>query len=212
MNKSPPSMTESCAGPAAAGRTAPASIAAAASGPKADRMTDHAAAGAARIAAVLGEGRFLLDNGRCAEQALCCLLTPQQEDLVCVVEAGTAVFVSAVLRRPGGEAPLAVELHVPGAASVHLRQSRVEVEAFDGIALRAAREIELTAAVGAVRISARDLLATAIESAVTSAGCHLVRAGEYLLDASRLLRLRGGHTQITADGDMRVDGERITMG
>lgn len=164
----------------------------------------------ARVAAEIGEGRYLLADGRCARQALSCLLVPQAGDQVLLAECGAdeRYVLHVLAREPAGEA----RLSVPGAASLAIHQGRVEICAVELAALRSLRDVELTAAAGTLCLNARNLFSTVTDSIVESARHYVGRVGHYFLEAKALLRLHGAQALITAEKEVKVDAERISMG
>jgi len=164
----------------------------------------------ARVALNLGDDRHLLDNGRQARRATSCLLEAQAGDrvLVAAFSDGTTYLMHVLERVTGDEAALSV----PGAQTLSLRQSRIEAHAPEGIALRSLREVELTAATGTVSINASNVFLTVGESLVQQARQYVGKFANYLLEAQQLLRLHGRDALITAERDVKVDAERISMG
>ncbi len=164
----------------------------------------------ARIIVALDRHAFLLDDGRAAHQALSCLIRPEVGDHVLVATCrNDTSYVLHVLHRTE---PNLVQLSVPGARELRIEQPRIRLEASDAIALHALTDVEITAATGALSLNTRNLFATVQESLVQSVGQFVGRAGHYLLEVSQLLRMHGQQAIVTADEDVKVDGERISMG
>jgi len=80
------------------------------------------------------------------------------------------------------------------------------------LALRSLGDVELTAATGTVALQGRNIFATAADSLVQQSGHWIARMGHALLEAGELLRLHGKQALLTADKDIKVDAERISMG
>lgn len=161
-----------------------------------------------------------------ARRAASCLLEPAPGDAVLAADVGGRIYVLAVLDRPGGGEAV---LSVAGAIAATLAQ--------DSLALRCG---ELTVDVGkatlrsrAAQVASRTLSAVAERLDVvartlrrtadhefshakaatrTVEGPEAVTAGELLLEARTALAQRGGIVLIDAREDVRVNGERITMG
>lgn len=166
----------------------------------------------AQIAMPLAEGCFQLTDGRCARQAASCLLQPAAGDGVLLLEGRSGLYVLAVLVRKSAAEPAVACLGVPGAASLCITQTRLELRADAAIALRCHGEVELTSAQAAISLQGQHLLASVGDSVVLSAR-HLVAHTEHCsVQASALLRLHGGQALITARGDMKLDAERISLG
>lgn len=164
----------------------------------------------ATIAVELADGNYLLDDGRVARQALSCIVQPAQGDRVLV--AGCRQndnYIVHLLARPETEAAL---LQVPGARQLTISQPRIALHATEQAALRSLGDIEVTAAGGNLTLTARNLFSTMTESVVESARHYIGNVGQYLLDVKQMLRLHGKQTSITAENDVKVDAERISMG
>ncbi|WP_338847060.1 DUF3540 domain-containing protein [Massilia sp. W12] len=164
----------------------------------------------ARIAVVLQGQGFMLDDGRVARQALSCLVTPEVGDHV-LTAAGhdNPPYILHVLARQN---PQHVALSVPGAGKVSLQQDTIELQAQQAIALQALRDIEISAATGVLQLNACNLFSTVHESVVQHMRHYVGRAQHFLLEAEQLLRLHGEQTLITAEQDIKVDSERISLG
>ncbi|WP_414445194.1 DUF3540 domain-containing protein [Burkholderia sp. 22PA0099] len=164
----------------------------------------------ARIIVALDQHAFLLDDGRAAHQALSCLIRPEVGDHVLVATCRNATsYVLHILHR---SEPHLVQLSVPGARELRIEQPRIGLAASDAITVQALTDVEISAATGALSLNARNLFTTVQESLVQSVGQFVGRAGHYLLEVSRVLRLHGQQAVVTADEDVKVDGERISMG
>lgn len=164
----------------------------------------------ARIAGALGNDSFLLSDGRLARQAMSCLITPEGGDRVLTIATGDGShFVLHVLERSGDEV---AELHVPGAERLRVRQPQIALDAADGITLRARNDIEVSAATGTLALNARNLFATVHDSLIQNVRHFVGKADQYLLDVKQLLKMHAQHTLITAEQDVKVDGERISVG
>jgi hypothetical protein len=164
----------------------------------------------ASIAVELDDARYLLDDGRLALQAASCLIRPAAGDrvLVAACRDGDNYIVHLLLRVRGGAACLSV----PGASRLAIQQDAIELAAVERIALRSLADVDVTAAGGVLSLNARNLFTTVTESLVQNVLHHVANVGHYLLEAKQMLRLHGRHATITADEDVKVDGERISMG
>jgi hypothetical protein len=162
------------------------------------------------VAVELGDSRYLLDDGRLAVQATSCLIRPAAGDrvLVAACKEGENYIVHLLGRTRDTDACLAV----PGIERLAIRQASIELAAGERIALRSLGDIEVTAAAGELSLTARNLFSTVADSLVENARHYVGSVGQYLLEAKQLLRLHGKHTTITADQDVKVDGERISVG
>lgn len=164
----------------------------------------------AQVAVVLDEHCCLLDDGRLARPAASCLLAPETGDIVLAVagRSGESYIVHLLKRSREDEA----ELHVPNAHRLTLRQSQIGLVASEDISLHALRDVEVTAATGTLSLAARNLFSTVHDTVVQSMRHYVGKAEQYLLDARQLLKLHGKQAIVTAEHDVKVDGERISVG
>jgi hypothetical protein len=162
-----------------------------------------------RIAVVFDDGDCLLGNGARATRAVSCLVEPHAGDRVLASAGadGRWHVLHILAREAGGTAQLSVQ----GADALALRQQRVSLHAVESLELACAGDASLTSA-RTLSINARTLFCTVAGTLVEQAAQYVGRMGQYLLDARELLRLHGQHALITAERDVKVDGERISMG
>ena len=167
--------------------------------------------GEARIGRSLGQAQWRLADGRLALQAVSCLLTPLPGDTVAVLQSASGLFVTHILVRPQPTAGRA-ELSVPGAELMAITQPAFELACTRQIALRCLGDVELTSASGSVSVNARDFLASVSETMVQSARHLVTRVEHGVMQASALLRLHGRQALVTAEEDIKLDAERISLG
>lgn len=153
----------------------------------------------ARIAQRLPQGACRLCDGRLARQALSCLVAPEAGDEVLVFEAAGGLHVLHVLRREGAQA----QLSAPGIERLTIAQPE--------LVLQGTRQLDL-ASHGTLCLSARDVLSHATESLVQGARHFVANAQHCVLQVSALLRLQGKQALITAEQDLKLDAERVTLG
>lgn len=164
----------------------------------------------AQIAVTLEHHCYLLNDGRLARQAVTCIITPQVGDRVLVAgcQDGTP-YVVHILQRNEMESAC---LSVPGVEKLGIEQSHISLHCTEQLALHSLRDIEITAATGVLALNARNLFTTVNETLVQNVRNYIGKASQYLLEVKQLLRLHGQQTLITAEKDVKVDGERISMG
>jgi hypothetical protein len=156
------------------------------------------------------DGRVMLDGGAAARVAVSCLLRPQSGDRVVLAELpGGPPFVIAILERPGTPS---AQLEVAGAQCLTLAAPRVTLTAVEAIEMSSLRDIEITAASGRFSINARHLAVTAVESFIQNARDCIANIGTYALQVRSLLRLHGQQAILTAERDMKIDAEQISVG
>ncbi len=176
---------------------------------KAPPRAAPAALSDARVAIVFDDGGCLLDNGARATRALSCLIEPRVGDRVLAAQTGDgACHLLHILEREDRER---AELSVPGADTLALRQSRIAVHAHDSLDLGSADTASLSA-LGTLSLNGGSLFASVRETLVAQAEHYVGRFGQYLLDVRALLRLHGKDALLTAERDVKVDAERISMG
>lgn len=159
-------------------------------------------------------------------RAVSCLVEPAVGDRILAVEDGDGVFVLAILERPSATSAM---LSVPNATTVTLAQDRLgfraEVLTVDaGTATLRSRQAQvvgrtLKAVADGLDVIVRTLRRTADQefsharnATRTVEGAETVKAGELLIEAKTALAQRAGIVLIDATEDVRINGERITMG
>lgn len=163
----------------------------------------------ARIAIVFDDGGCLLDTGLRVQRALSCLIEPKPGDRVLFAHGGNGLghLLHVLEREPGQQA----ELSVPGAVLLAVRQPQIAIHAGERLDLGSAGSASL-AAVQTLSLTGGNLFASVRESLVAQAEHYVGRFGQYLVDARALLRLHGKDALVTAERDVKVDAERISMG
>jgi hypothetical protein len=164
----------------------------------------------AYVSDVRHDATVILDDDSCAAVAASCLLQPQCGDRVMVagITDGDA-FVLAILER---DATRPANLEVPCAQSVTLSSRRLVLAAGECMEMQSMGDIEMTSAAGCLSINARHVTVTAMETLVQSARQYLANLDTCVVQALGLLRLHGQQAILTAEGDMKIDAERISVG
>jgi hypothetical protein len=164
----------------------------------------------AKIVVALEQHAYLLNDGRMAHQALSCLVRPEVGDHVLTATCqNDASYILHILHRTE---PKQVRLGVPGASEMRIEQARITLDAIENIALQSLADVEVSAATGVLSLNGRNLFTTVHESLVQSVGHFVGKAEHYLLEVRQLLRMHGQQAIVTAEQDVKVDGERISMG
>jgi hypothetical protein len=159
---------------------------------------------------VRDDATLMLSDGRCARVAASCLLQPECGDRVVLIElAGGEAFVQAILER---DAARPANLQVPGAPRVTLSARQLVLAASDSLQMRSLRDIDVAAAAGVLGLTAPHVTVTAVESIIQSTKQYLASIGTYALQVSGLLRLHGQQAIVTAQQDIKIDAERISVG
>ena len=173
-----------------------------------NRSTPHLSE--AIVHEVLEDNFWRLDDGRCAQQATSCLITPQAGDrvlLVCMAD-DSHYLLQVLTRKENSHATLAV----PGADRLSIQQRQVDVSASKGIALRAMENVEVTALRGPISLTARNIFTSAADSLVQTARSCIGQVDQFLITARQLMRLHSEQTIVTARQDAKIDAERISLG
>lgn len=196
--------------------------------PTAPPQTAQAAARTGQVVEV-SDGTVVLAVGArrlSGRRATSCLVEPAPGDLVLAIEAEGETYVLAVLDRTGGAEAV---LSVPGVSSATLNQDqlalRCETLSVDaGHATLRSRLAQvagqtLNAVAQRLDVVARTLRRTADHefshaktATRTVEGMESVTAGELMLEGRSVLAQRAGIVLVDAREDVRVNGERITMG
>jgi hypothetical protein len=172
--------------------------------------------GESQVSQALGRAQYRLSDGRLATQAASTLLTPRTGDTVALFHSVSGLFITHVLLRapdlPDAANAGHADLAVPGAQVLAIKQAGFEVSCTQKIALRCLGDVELTSAAGAVSVNAKNFLSTVSESMVQTAQ-HLVTQVEHcMVQASSMLRMHGRQALLTAEDDLKIDAERVSLG
>lgn len=165
---------------------------------------------AARVDATDGSDRAMLHDGTEARRAASCLLAPERGDRVLLWADGEGHrWVLAVLERHGTGA---AEVSIPDRGALAVRGDELHLLARRRMSLSSLRDLELNCVSGALSLRARNLFTAVRESLVESAGERVTRLGHWFVHARTYLRLHGCETSVTADRDVRIDGDRVNLG
>ena len=161
-----------------------------------------------------------------ARRAASCLLAPVPGDTVLVSSIDGTIYILAVLERANsGDATLSV----PKAETLRLRQKSIALEASDLSAnvQTATISVEKTNFIGSVLTGVAETLEMVARTIKRVAGHEISHAGTAVRtvdgveslkantiahDASDFLTLKSSATVIDATTDVRVNGERISLG
>lgn len=164
----------------------------------------------ARITDELADGAYRLSDGAAASQAVSCLLRPRTGDRVVVVKCADGdVYIFAILAR---DAKHAAEIGVPRAAELTVSAPQLTLRATETMRVESLRDIEVTAVTGDVSLTARNLLTTVADAVVENMREYIGKAATWSLAARSFLRLHSRQAFVTAEEDMKVDAERISLG
>jgi len=140
-----------------------------------------------------------IDHDYWARPATSLLLTPDIGDQVTFIEASGQYYISQILHRPDSKQPL--NFHAD--RDINWQATNFHLTAQENVELVSLNKVSMTCKHGV--LSMTDTLVAQAE--------HFVQKAAHLnISAKTLLRLHGKHQLITADEDVRIDGERINMG
>lgn len=164
----------------------------------------------ATVAVALTNNTYLLDDGRLVQQAVSCVVVPAVGDRVLTVTCrDNTSYIVHLLNRTRNEQAC---LSVPGVQELVIQQPQIALNATEQVAIRALRDVEITATTGVLSLNARNLFTTVTDSLVENVRHYIGNVEQYLLDVKQLLRLHAKQTSMTAEQDVKVDAERISMG
>jgi len=163
----------------------------------------------AEVVIDLGGGRFRLTDGKGARQAVSCLVGPAPGDRVLLfLGSDGARTIVHVLDRPGSTE---ARLSVPGAESLTLAAPNVSLQAGEQLTLASDQRMEIVAP-DLISLTARRLQLTVLDDLIQTARHVVSRCEHFVQEARGLLRMHGRQAIVTADEDVRVDAQRISMG
>lgn len=163
-----------------------------------------------KIVVSLDEHSFLLNDGRAARQALSCLIRPEVGDYVLAATCqDDKPYILHVLQRSSSQF---AQLSVPGVKELKISQEHLSLNAEKNIEINAMGDVDINATAGTLKVFSRNLFNSVSESLVQTTRHFIGQAEHYLLDVKQLLKLHGEQTIITAEQDIKVDAERISMG
>ena len=182
----------------------------------------------ARVASVIQEAILVDIAGQsyAARQAASCLLSPEVGDTVMCSLSQLGVHILHVLERDAGDS---ATLSAPGVQRLVLDQAAIDIRTQDlnATAARAQAHIDrfhlfsrlVSVVVGGLELVADRLkrvagheITSVTDSVRTVQNTDILRAGHILHEASEVMSVRSHMTVIEARGDVRVNGERISMG
>lgn len=171
---------------------------------------------AGNVSVVEENGNLLINGHIKAQRAASCLLVPETGDLVLywlentVQENGERqAWIISVLNSANTSAK---EIALPNHQDLKINANNVIVNASDSINLNAVKEININVALGKLNECARSMYQM-VQGSMIQLTKHLISKGEYLdFSAKKLLKSHAAQQLITAEKDVKIDGDRINMG
>lgn len=144
-----------------------------------------------------------------AERAFSCVVEPEIGDHVVYCEAAKKRYILSILQRT---VQSAMNLNGPENNEMILSSKRLSVISQTAVDIAARDEIALTSYAGTIMMTAQNLAESIADTVVRTVRNLIVKAVQISADAEQVCRVHGCHQIITADKDIRIDGERINMG
>lgn len=155
------------------------------------------------------QGRCQLDNGMAATISSGCLLQPEEGDHVLMYQSGEQCFITQVLQKKSTEL---ARLNVQGVKQLLVDQPEISLMAHDTARITAVKDIELSAISGNLHVQANNFFSSIRDTVVEQARHKISKAFTYALDVTGLTRIHSEQTVMTAEKDLKIDAERISMG
>ncbi|WDE08067.1 DUF3540 domain-containing protein [Thalassomonas viridans] len=140
-----------------------------------------------------------LDGEFYASCAISLLVKPELGDKVCFTQVEGCYYLIQILSRSHNHQELVLETP----KKVHWIAPRLRFTAFEQLELISLNKLALTG---------KDYVMSATSSMVLHAEHMIQQLGQLSLTAKGLLKQSAKHQVITAEKDVRIDGERINMG
>ena len=144
-----------------------------------------------------------------ATRAFSCLVEPECGDtILCFRPAGGDAVILAILSRDTNRA---AELSVRDSHALKISAENLHIQANKTLDLQGQEALNLMSA-GDVTMFGSNVVGNAIHSMLLFARHCITKAEHISLQAEKLLRSHAHHQLISADEDVKIDGERINMG
>lgn len=143
-----------------------------------------------------------------SQRAISCLVQPRTGDEVLYWQTAEDTFVLSILARQG---VASTSLSLPNNAPLCIQSSHLTLSGTEKVHIQSQQEIALSC-LSQISINAKNLFTTVVDSVVQLASHQINKADHIALCAKQLLRSHGRQQLISADTDVKIDGERINMG
>lgn len=175
-------------------------------------------------------GKYILVNGEQAVQAFSCLVVPEQGDTVLVCRVSerdqreakllpednmeTAaseldVVIISILSRVN---PIVQVLKTEGVNTLVLQAPTVRLLAKQRLQAVAGKAIELVSGAGGITQQAKNITLNAAGNLISVAKRCISKSEHCSVDAKDILTIKGGHSLIEAECEMRLNAKHINMG
>ena len=166
------------------------------------------------ISGVLKQGGYILQDGQRAMKSASCIVEPEKGDKVLAfssLEEGYAIaYIIQVLEFASGRENVDLKLHE--CKEVEWHQESLAIVASKKLSLLSLHSLELMSLKNAIEIKARQLITCITNSIVETARERITTAEFIQMKSSNLTQIQSKQAIITADDDIKIDGERINLG
>ena len=156
--------------------------------------------------------QYLLENGQRVKRAFSCALVPVVGDVVTYLENDASAeaqgYITDILERKA----TTVQLHYQGCEQLQITQPRIACYASESVDIKAMDNIDLTAATGAVKISAQQLTKTIVGSILETAKERISQAQFTQFTSTFMTRIHSKQALVTAEQDVKIDADRVNLG
>ena len=156
------------------------------------------------------QNSYWLSNGHCASRSAGCLLEPEKGDQVLLYcnESGET-FITQVLHK---NEPAVARINIDGVKKLAIEQAEISLLAKNDISLTSLTNIDICAITGDLTLQVNNLISSVRETVVENARHRISKAFTYALDVTGLMRIQSEQGVVTAEKDLKIDAERISMG
>lgn len=170
----------------------------------------------AKISLQLSDETWLIDNLKQATRAFSCLVKPINNDKVLCVNIENQLYITAILERDVNNtcdaSPNHHVLGVPNSENIQIQANNVNVVAQQKLTLASVGNIEITAKLGKLVVSVKNMLQSIQHSFIHMSSQIISKTEHHNITASKLMKTHARHQILTADKEMKIDAKRINMG
>lgn len=142
---------------------------------------------------------WIIDNKFQANCAINLLVKPCVGDKICFVELDDSYYITQLLSRETLDETITIQSD----KKMHWLAPEFKLTAFNNLEFVSLNQITITS---------KNYMMSAANTMLQQAESLLQQVGKFSLTAKGLLRLNAKQQVITAEKDVRIDGERINMG
>jgi hypothetical protein len=154
-------------------------------------------------------GTYILDMELDAVRAISCIVVPDTGDYVNYCETEKGRYILNILQR---NVSSEICLNGPDSNELTVNSKRFRILSEKSVEIVSCGDITISSIAGTIVLNAQNFLKSIVDSAITLAQNCIIRAVQISTDVEQVCRIHSCHHIITADKDVRIDGERINMG